>query len=485
MLAATPDRPSFGQQHFGTIDLGHKRRNACLIRLADRLVRHPGGTLPDKLAAPKDYKAFVRLVNRPEAEHARILQPHYDQTRQRIVATHGTVLTIHDTTELDYSGLHSIPDLGPIGNGHGRGFLCHNSLAIDPQRREVLGLVHQILHRREPTPPHEGVKAKRERPGRESRLWSNAVEAIGPADPAGPRVVDVADRGADLFEFLATEDTLHRSYLVRACSDRKVALGHTDTSVTRKLYRYARSLPEQGRRQLAVQGRNGAADRTATVAVAFAPIQVLPPHVKRGLYDPRPLPVWLVHVREIEAPEGVEPLEWFLLTNVPVTTVAEAWERVDWYACRWMIEEYHKGQKTGCAIEDVQFTTSHALQATIAVLSVVAVTLLNLRAASRQTDAATRPATEVVAPEYVDVLSAWRYKGEMRDLTVHEFFYALARLGGHQNRKCDKRPGWLVLWRGWMKLQHMVDGAEAVGYKCQSEPRPCQGQRGAQDRGQS
>jgi hypothetical protein len=485
MATADPASLSFGEQHFGSVDLGHKTRNACLIRVANRLVRHPGGTLPDKLSAPKDYKALGRLVNRPEAEHARILQPHFDQTRRRIAATVGTVLDIHDTTELDYSGLKSIQDLGPIGNGHNRGFLCHNSLAVDPGRREVLGLVHQILHRRVPVPPKEGVKDKRERKTRESRLWTDAVEAIGGADPQGPRVVDVCDRGADIFEFLATEDDLGRCYLVRAFADRRVALGHEDQTDQRLLYGYARSLVRQGQRKLEIHGRDGAADRSATVAVAWAPIQVLPPHVKRGLYQKRPLQAWLVHVREVDAPVGVEPAEWFLLTNVPVTNVAEAWERADWYACRWMIEEYHKGQKTGCAIEDLQFTTSHALQAMIAILSVVAVTLLNLRAASRAPDAAARPAPEVVAREYVEVLSAWRYRGAARALTVREFFLALARLGGHQNRPSDKRPGWLVLWRGWMKLQHMVDGAEAVGYICGSQAAPYQGQNGPQERGAS
>ena len=98
----------------------------------------------------------------------------------------------------------------------------------------------------------------------------------------------------------------------------------------------------------------------------------------------------------------------------------------------------------------------------IALLSVVAVTLLNLREASRRPDAKERPATSLVDARYVRVLSAWRYKKIRLELSIHDFFYALARLGGHQNRKSDHRPGWLVLWRGWMALQHMVDGAEAL-----------------------
>ena len=101
----------------------------------------------------------------------------------------------------------------------------------------------------------------------------------------------------------------------------------------------------------------------------------------------------------------------------------------------------------------------------IALLSVVAVTLLNLREASRDEAAAARPATEYVDRRYVAVLSAWRYTSQKPDMTVREFYLALARLGGHQNRKRDHRPGWVVLWRGWMALQNMLDGAEAVGFR--------------------
>ena len=98
----------------------------------------------------------------------------------------------------------------------------------------------------------------------------------------------------------------------------------------------------------------------------------------------------------------------------------------------------------------------------MALLSVVAVTLLNLRDASRRPDAKTRRATSIMAADYVTVLSTWRYRKAKEDITVYEFFYALARLGGHQNRKSDGQPGWLVLWRGWTKLQAMLDGYDVA-----------------------
>ena len=168
---------------------------------------------------------------------------------------------------------------------------------------------------------------------------------------------------------------------------------------------------------------------------------------------------------EVHPPAGEDAVEWLLLTNEPVKRFQDAWRVAGWYECRWIVEEYHKGQKTGMAIEELQFTAVERLQPAIALLSAVALTLLDLRDSSRREDAKTRPATTVIAHDYVFVLTAWRY-GEVRPrVSVHDFYYALARLGGHQNRANDKRPGWLVLWRGWAKLQAMLDGYLAAQRK--------------------
>jgi hypothetical protein len=453
----------FAQDNFGTVQLGHRARNQALLRLAEGLCRHPGGTLPNKLACPADYQSMCRLVNRPEVTHARVLAPHFQRTHQRMLATPGVVLVLHDTTELDYSGLDSITDLGPIGNGHGRGYLCHNSLAVALEQREVLGLAHQIVHARAPVPPHEGTAAKRARQSRESRLWSRATQALGPT-PAGHTWIDVADRGADVFEFLATEQQGQRRCLVRACHNRAIPLGHADTEGARTLlFTHLRTLPALGRRtQTVYDGTAARAERSAHLAIAVAAVRLQPPHVRRGDYVQVPLLVWALRVWEPQPPAGTPGVEWFLLTTEPVLTAADAWERSAWYGCRPLIEEYHKAMKTGCHVEEMQFTTAAALQPMIGLLSVVAVLLFQLRQAARRPDAATRPATTVVDSIYEEVLRAWRYQQERGPLTVREFFLALGRLGGHMNRKCDGDPGWLVLHRGWMKLQCMVDGVEAA-----------------------
>ena len=193
----------FVPSYFGQVDLGHKSRNECFTRVAQQISRHPGGTLPDKMGSPACYAAMDRLMNRAETTHADVLSPHYERTVAKMRASSGVALIVHDTTTLEYSGNKSL-GLGPVGDGHGTGYLCHNSLAIDPDRREVFGLVSQILHQRVPVGRKEQLQAKRQRQSRESRLWSSAVQALPPT-PEGKLWIDVADRGADLFEFLATE----------------------------------------------------------------------------------------------------------------------------------------------------------------------------------------------------------------------------------------------------------------------------------------
>ncbi len=164
----------------------------------------------------------------------------------------------------------------------------------------------------------------------------------------------------------------------------------------------------------------------------------------------------------MDPPEGQERLEWFLITNEPILTFEDAYRVVGWYECRWIVEEYHKGLKTGCKIESPQFTTEERLQPAIALLSIVTLTLFAMRDASRRPDAKTRKATEIISEDYVAVLSAWRHGKVNMDWSIHDFYYAMGRLGGHQNRKNDHPPGWQTIWEGWKELQAMVCGVDVL-----------------------
>jgi hypothetical protein len=237
----------FVSNYFGEVDLGHRSRNRCFERVAQQISRHPGGTLPDKLSDHADYLAMDRLMNRPETTHESVLRPHYQRTQEKMEAHAGVVLILHDTTVFDYSGRKTLK-LSLVGNGHGSGYLCHNSLAVDPEQRDVFGLLSQILHQRVAVGKKKSVAEQRARSTRESRLWSWAVEACPPV-PAGKRWVDVCDRGADLFEFLATEQRLGRSCVVRSKSNRRIRIGHDGAGKKMLLHDWLRTLPAVGAAQ--------------------------------------------------------------------------------------------------------------------------------------------------------------------------------------------------------------------------------------------
>lgn len=467
---------SFGEMNFGHAQLGDKRRTKRLVQLVDQMCARPGGTLPQKFRNPADLRAFYRLMGSEEVTHEAILSPHRAATLECIEQLDTPVLILHDTTELDYTTHKSLENLGPIGCGTRRGYITHNSLAVDPTCREVFGLANQVLHERETVSKSETRAQRHRRESRESLLWLKGAEPL----PGSWQLIDVCDRGADTFEFLEHESTSGRRFVIRSTYDRRVFLGHGEVEEceSSKLHQHVRTLTEVGTWTMQVTSkvelRRGKGNekkkivvrhkREANMAVSCAPVQIRPSKGTSSKAS-QPLKAWVVRVWEIDPPEGQERLEWILLTNEPVTSFTAAYRVVEWYECRWIIEEYHKGMKTGSKIESPQFTTEQRLQPAIALLSVVTLTLLQMRDASRRPDAKTRKATTLISASYVEVLSLWRHKKVKLDWTVHDFYCALARLGGHQNRKHDHPPGWQVIWEGWKELMPMVIGYEVAKSK--------------------
>jgi hypothetical protein len=440
---------SFGEVHFGNAPV-EPRRQRRLVRLANQILTHPQGTLPAKIPDPYQLDAAYRLFKADEVSHAAVLATHVRLTHARMAAHPGdVVLVAHDDVVLDFSQLGT--PLGPIGNGNGTGFVCHNSLALTPQR-EVLGLGHQILY----CHPRRG--RQRLRPGPAGQLWRDALAALPPA-PADKRYVHLADRAGDITEVLDYADEHGLCYVIRSQHDRfcKVAAQLT------KLHQSASTWPATGPAQpITVASQKGRPARTASVHIAWSLLTLQPPVHVRGRERGVPLQVWVIRVWEPQPPKGVAAINWLLLTNVAVESLEDAWQRVAWYACRMVVEDYHKGLKTGVSVESLQLTSRHRLEAAIGLLSVVAVVLLGVRDAGRDAASAGQRASDWVPPAWIEVLSRWRHQEARPDWSVGEFLGALGRLGGHQNRPSDGAPGWLTLWRGWAKLQSMLAGAALV-----------------------
>lgn len=445
------DTRLWSEVHFGTAQLGDQRRTERLVASAAAIARHPQKPFT-QVFDWNDLRGFYRLCDREEATLSAVQQPHWEQTRQAMTQQ-PLVLILHDTTELDYTPHTALTGAGPIGDGNGQGFLQHNSLAVLPVPRQVVGLAYQQLRVRQPRPQGENAYQRRQRP-RESVQWLEGIRASGPA-PAGCCWIDVADRGCDFYEAMVAAQDLGHHFLFRVFEDRLLyATANREQPV--KLLAYARSLPAVGSDTFEITGRGGRPRRTATVSLAAVAVWVPAPWGTPQRSQQPLVPAWLLRIWEPNPPAEVEePVEWLLLCSLPTTTLEQLKERRDWYSCRWLLEIYHDVEKNGCSEEDRRFETAARLETCLAVLSVVAVRILQLRCALDHQGNA--PAEQVATAQEIEVVRRLTHQGR-GTMTVAAFVRGVARLGGFLGRKRDGQPGVRVLWRGYQRLQDVLLG---------------------------
>lgn len=125
------------------------------------------------------------------------------------------------------------------------------------------------------------------------------------------------------------------------------------------------------------------------------------------------------------------------------------------YSTRWLIEEFHKALKTGNKAEDLQLETSEGLFAAIAIKSIVALRLIDIRERARLNPEA--PAAEAGLDDLELAVLSQSVNKELK--TIRDVALAIGRLGGHMNRKRDGLPGWQTLFRGMDVLNSLVRGA--------------------------
>jgi hypothetical protein len=436
----------WARRQFGSIDLGDQRRDRRVVAMAAHLVRNPSASLPTQMGSPKALKAAYRVLGEEDVSYGALMAPHWEQTR-RVASQERLVLMVQDTTEIDHTHHPTTKGLGPIGDNRGYGYLLHTVLAVVPKPRRVLGIAHQEPFLRQAA-PRESCNQRRCR-SRESQVWSRAAQAVGAA-PENSLWVHVGDRYSDIFEFMATCLESGSDFLVRAAQDRCM---ETEDGTQDYVISFARRLPAQGERLTEVPARKRRPARTARVQISFSPITILPP--KGGPFR-ESLSVWVVRVGEPEPPTGEdEPLEWILLTSVMTRSVEEAWDRVDWYKCRWISEDYHQCLKTGCSIEKRQLREKERLLRLLGLLAPVALRLLQLRDIVRLSPDA--PAISTLPKDLVQVV-AHLAEAPLESLTMKDFWWAVAQQGGFLGRRRNGPPGWKTIWRGWLHVQTLLEG---------------------------
>lgn len=379
------------------------------------------------------------------------------------VEEYETILSVGDTTFLDYRGIKVKREgYGPTGNG-GNGLILHSALAIEPEQGQTIGLLWQKLWNREhkPKPPQAETPeqkkqrqkiertAARQRPfeQKESYRWVEALTELEQQVESNTRVIHVFDREGDITEvFDAVRQLKHTGVLVRASHDRSLDQN------SQRLWDFMESQPISFEREIDLPATKQRPARSTKLAVRFSPVRLRTPY----RFDNRDaINVYAVYATEIDCPDDETPLEWMLLTTEVVDTVEMADTILRWYTYRWRVEEYHKIFKSGCQIERYRLAAG-GMKTMLGFLSVIAVELLQVTYLHRtQPDA---PALEILNPIQIEVLKAGTSKPLPSTFTIAWAVESVAALGGYLEHRRKTPIGIQVLWRGWLKLHDLCQG---------------------------
>jgi Transposase DNA-binding/Transposase Tn5 dimerisation domain len=434
---------------FADADLGDERRTTRLVELAHVLGQHPTAALPEACGNGGMLKAAYRFFDNDDIAPQDILQSHVESTYTRLGAV-PVVLAVQDTTEVNWTRHPATKGLGPLGQTACRGLLVHTTLAITPDR-VPLGLLAQQVWARDPD--DVGKRARRKHlpiSQKESQKWLHSLDAVYTAHDCCPttRLVSVGDREADVYDVLAAPRPAGVELLIRASWDRCVR------GPERYVWATVAAQPVVAHLQLKVPRRGLQAARDATLALRFCPLTLCPPRHRRR-EDLPVVTLWAVHVQEVEPPEDVKPIEWLLLTTVPVDTVADASQRVEWYSCRWGIEVWHRILKSGCRIEERQLASGERLQRCLTLYSVIAWRIFYATMLARSVP-------DMPCSVLLD-LNEWQAlycaihqcpTPPEEPPSLEQAVRWIAQLGGFVGRRRRDQPGTETLWRG---CQHLMD----------------------------
>ena len=446
------DNGNWAQREFRAVDFGDKRLDRRLVKVVGDLAASPLESIPTASEGWAETHGAYRLFQNEKVTAEKVLAPHTEETLRRMAKT-PVALVLQDTTELDYSAKQGkLKDAGPINSETHVGMLLHPQIAVTPEGIH-LGILDANMWTRtaEELGKHRDY-AKRDFEEKETRRWRDGYRIAAEAAEACPetQVVSIGDREADMFELLleAERNTLENMHFVirarhnRCLVERDEAAGG---AVYVKMYDRVSEQKPLGRVTIDIPRQKGRKARLAELEIRAMKLELKPPHTKENLPN---VTVWCVHAKEIDPPPDVEPLEWYLLTDLPCETLEEAIVALQYYAMRWQIEVFFRVLKTGCKVEQLQFEYLDRLKPCLAVYMVAAWRILNVMMLGRHCP---NLPCDILLTE-----AEWKAAWQVRRHTtppktppkLGEMIEIISSLGGHLGRKCDGPPGPKSIWIG-------------------------------------
>lgn len=443
-----------------TADLGDKRLNKRLGNVLAMLSRRPTESIPIASKGWNETKAAYRFLDNEAATLEAVLNPHSYATKERI-KKEAIILLPQDTTELDYSSKKQTKGLGKLNYENQLGMHLHATIAVTPDR-VCLGVVHAEVLTREKLGGNKRSKLPIEE--KESMRWINSYRVAQEIAKSCPdtKVISMADREGDIYDIFVEsqeeEEFNKAEWIIRAGQNRRL-LEEDNKKRHKKLFKKIEEAPVIGVIEFNLSKTKDNNIRKVKQEIRALAVPLKAP--RRIGKEPQDVTVNVVFAKEVNAPRGVEPIEWVILTSLPIVTKEEALQVVEWYLCRWQIEIFFKILKVGCDVEELQLKTIDRIKPCLGLYMIITWRILYIMMLGRSCPDILCSAVfedEEWQAAYIVVNRRTPPKVPPR---LDKMIRMVASLGGFLNRKCDGDPGPQSIWIGMQRNRDFVIAMEA------------------------
>lgn len=455
---------SFPETELSTFEFADKRHFKRFSTIMTAFLNHPTASIPEACAGSASTKATYRFLDSEHIDTETLDEGSYKATVQRCTQ-YQIVLGVQDTTSLNFSTHPETTGLGYIDGQHTRGALLHSCIAVS-EGGLPLGILDRLLWVRDENDfGKKQDRWKKRTDEKESWRWPLTEKTVEERVAEDIHLVMIADREADLYDYIARPRRKNCDMLIRWTQNRSLADGSEH-----KLFEHMEAQPIQGTAHIQVTDKKTMKKRDASLSYRWAKVTLKPPEKLHLVYK-EPVTVWIILVREENPPKGSKRIEWKLMTTMEVGSLDDAHRMVRWYSYRWLIERFHYVLKSGCTIEKLQLEDISRLERAIVLYMIVAWRLLYITYLARL--APESSIEQVLEPYEWKALYCMSERTKLlpsRVPTIVEAVRMIAKLGGFLGRKGDGAPGVKVLWRGFIRLNDiaetyrflMGDGTEKV-----------------------
>jgi len=398
---------------FSNVDLGDARLNRRLLRMAEAADRAPGTSLPVQAGSNAALEATYRFLGNDRVSARAIFDGHVQATIERASAE-PEVFVVHDTTEFRFGGERRRDGMGWLNSDYQQGFLAHFSFCVSREGRPLGSLGLYAWSRQGKRKGRLSYGRRTSNPDRESVRWEDAALLTRELLYNKVAPIHLMDREGDSYELIALLLECEQRFVIRVEHDRRLepgrgapaspklyeSLGSAPLFFEREIHLSARSKPDGSNKADVFPARSR---RVARLAVRADTREIFIGNNAQA-HLPRSLTLHFVEVREIDPPDGEQPVLWRLVTTEPIDTSEQIAAVVDGYRQRWVVEEFFKALKSGCRYQQLQLESGRALLVALAIEAAIAWRMLLLRWVAHSEPEA--PASSVLRKEQVALLSA-------------------------------------------------------------------------------